>query len=130
MLLHCRNTVVTLLSHCSLVLDLLDAGGHVVVQKGIYGGTYRLFERVRARTSGRYYLIYPYLLCNIITVSYLQYSFTGAHTARFVQCDSALFSLNLNLLTSCGIEMSQKQILALHQASRSPTATSVSPEHW
>ncbi len=34
------------------VLDLLDAGSHVVAGTDIYGGTWRLFQRVRARTAG------------------------------------------------------------------------------
>jgi cystathionine gamma-lyase len=34
------------------VLDCLDQGAHVVAVNDLYGGTYRLFERVRTRTSG------------------------------------------------------------------------------
>ncbi len=34
------------------VLELLDAGAHVVAGDDLYGGTYRLFENVRKRTSG------------------------------------------------------------------------------
>ncbi len=34
------------------VLDLLDAGSHVVAMDDLYGGTYRLFERVRKRSAG------------------------------------------------------------------------------
>jgi cystathionine gamma-lyase len=33
------------------VLDLLDAGSHVVAMDDLYGGTYRLFERVRKRSA-------------------------------------------------------------------------------
>lgn len=33
------------------VLELLDAGSHVVVCDDLYGGTYRLFERVRRRSA-------------------------------------------------------------------------------
>jgi len=36
----------------STVMELLDAGSHVVAMDDIYGGTYRLFERVRRRTAG------------------------------------------------------------------------------
>lgn len=36
----------------SAVLDLLDAGAHVVAGCDVYGGTWRLFTRVRQRTSG------------------------------------------------------------------------------
>ena len=36
----------------STVLELLDAGSHVVAMDDIYGGSYRLFERVRRRTAG------------------------------------------------------------------------------
>lgn len=34
------------------VLELLDVGEHVVAPNGIYGGSLRLFKRVRTRTSG------------------------------------------------------------------------------
>lgn len=33
------------------VLELLDAGSHVVAMDDLYGGSYRLFERVRRRTA-------------------------------------------------------------------------------
>ncbi len=34
------------------VLDLLDSGSHVIAMDDLYGGTYRLFERVRRRSAG------------------------------------------------------------------------------
>ena len=34
------------------LLDLLDTGDHVVAADDLYGGTYRLFERVRRRSAG------------------------------------------------------------------------------
>ena len=34
------------------VLELLDAGSHVIAMDDLYGGSYRLFERVRRRTAG------------------------------------------------------------------------------
>jgi cystathionine gamma-lyase len=34
------------------VLELADAGAHIVAGDDLYGGTYRLFERVRARSAG------------------------------------------------------------------------------
>ena len=34
------------------ILELFDAGAHVVAMTDLYGGTYRLFENVRKRTSG------------------------------------------------------------------------------
>lgn len=34
------------------VLDLLEAGSHIVAVDDLYGGTYRLFERVRKRSAG------------------------------------------------------------------------------
>jgi cystathionine gamma-lyase len=34
------------------ILDLLDHGSHVVAMDDLYGGTYRLFERVRRRSAG------------------------------------------------------------------------------
>src|SRR6195952_546810 len=39
------------LAAMSTVLELLDAGSHVVASDDLYGGTYRLFERVRKRSS-------------------------------------------------------------------------------
>jgi cystathionine gamma-lyase len=40
------------LAASSTVLELLDAGSHVVAMDDLYGGTYRLLERVRRRTAG------------------------------------------------------------------------------
>ena len=40
------------LAAISSVLELLDAGAHVVAGDDMYGGTYRLFERVRRRSAG------------------------------------------------------------------------------
>ena len=34
------------------LLDLLDSGSHVIAMDDMYGGTYRLFERVRRRSAG------------------------------------------------------------------------------
>src|SRR5262245_53389704 len=39
------------LAAISTVLELLDHGSHVVVGDDLYGGTFRLFERVRRRTA-------------------------------------------------------------------------------
>jgi cystathionine gamma-lyase len=36
----------------STLLELLDSGSHVVAMDDVYGGTYRLFERVRRRSAG------------------------------------------------------------------------------
>lgn len=36
----------------ALILELLPKDSHVLVMKGVYGGTYRLFERLRKQTSG------------------------------------------------------------------------------
>jgi cystathionine gamma-lyase len=36
----------------STVMELLDAGSHVIAMEDIYGGTFRLFERVRRRSAG------------------------------------------------------------------------------
>src|SRR3546814_5801092 len=33
-------------------LELLDSGDHVIAMDDLYGGTYRLFERVRRRSAG------------------------------------------------------------------------------
>jgi cystathionine gamma-lyase len=35
----------------STLLELLDAGSHIVAMEDLYGGTFRLFERVRRRTA-------------------------------------------------------------------------------
>jgi cystathionine gamma-lyase len=40
------------LAATAAVLDLLDAGSHVIAGDDLYGGTFRLFERVRKRTAG------------------------------------------------------------------------------
>ena len=40
------------LAATATLLELLDHGGHVVVMDDVYGGTYRLFERVRRRSAG------------------------------------------------------------------------------
>jgi cystathionine gamma-lyase len=39
------------LAAASAVLELLDAGSHVIAMDDLYGGTYRLFERVRKRSA-------------------------------------------------------------------------------
>ena len=36
----------------STLLELLDSGAHVVAMDDLYGGSYRLFERVRKRSAG------------------------------------------------------------------------------
>jgi cystathionine gamma-lyase len=40
------------LAATSTLLDLLDSGSHVIAADDLYGGTYRLFERVRRRSAG------------------------------------------------------------------------------
>jgi len=40
------------LAATSTVLDALDSGSHVVCMDDVYGGTYRLFERVRRHSAG------------------------------------------------------------------------------
>lgn len=39
------------LAAMSTVLELLDSGAHVIASDDLYGGTFRLFERVRKRTA-------------------------------------------------------------------------------
>ena len=39
------------LAAMSTILELLDSGAHVVASDDMYGGTYRLFERVRRRSA-------------------------------------------------------------------------------
>jgi cystathionine gamma-lyase len=40
------------LAATSTVLELLDSGSHVICMDDVYGGTFRLFERVRRRSAG------------------------------------------------------------------------------
>lgn len=40
------------LAATSTILELLDSGSHVVAMDDVYGGTWRLFERVRRRSAG------------------------------------------------------------------------------
>ena len=40
------------LAATSTVLDVFDSGSHIVCMDDVYGGTYRLFERVRRRSAG------------------------------------------------------------------------------
>src|SRR5512144_568098 len=40
------------LAAMSTVLELIDSGAHVVASDDLYGGTFRLFERVRRRSAG------------------------------------------------------------------------------
>jgi len=39
------------LAGMATVLELLDSGGHTIASDDLYGGTFRLFERVRRRTA-------------------------------------------------------------------------------
>jgi cystathionine gamma-lyase len=40
------------LAAIATVLELLDSGAHVIAGEDLYGGTYRLFERVRRQSAG------------------------------------------------------------------------------
>ncbi len=40
------------LAACATVLELLPAGSHIIAGNDLYGGTYRLFERVRKQSAG------------------------------------------------------------------------------
>ncbi len=40
------------LAAISTILDLLDTGAHVIASDDLYGGSHRLFERVRKRSAG------------------------------------------------------------------------------
>ncbi|MBM3585219.1 MAG: PLP-dependent transferase [Alphaproteobacteria bacterium] len=40
------------LAGMATVLDLLDSGAHLIAMDDLYGGSYRLFERVRRRSAG------------------------------------------------------------------------------
>ena len=40
------------LAGTATILDLLDSGSHVIAMDDVYGGTYRLFERVRRGSAG------------------------------------------------------------------------------
>ncbi|MBD3652950.1 PLP-dependent aspartate aminotransferase family protein [Kangiella sp.] len=39
----------------STILELLDAGSHVIAMDDLYGGTFRLFDKVRKRTANLYF---------------------------------------------------------------------------
>ncbi|MGE3623825.1 MAG: PLP-dependent aspartate aminotransferase family protein [Bdellovibrionales bacterium] len=39
------------LAACATVLELLEAGSHIIASDDLYGGTYRLFERVRKHST-------------------------------------------------------------------------------
>ena len=39
------------LAAMATALDVLDSGSHVIVSDDLYGGTFRLFERVRRRSA-------------------------------------------------------------------------------
>jgi len=43
------------LAAISTVLELIDAGSHIVSGDDVYGGTFRLFERVRRRSAGHHF---------------------------------------------------------------------------
>ncbi|WP_285405847.1 PLP-dependent aspartate aminotransferase family protein [Luteibacter sp. ME-Dv--P-043b] len=40
------------LAAAATVLDLIDAGSHVIAMDDLYGGTFRLFDKVRRRSAG------------------------------------------------------------------------------
>ncbi len=40
------------LAASATILDLLDAGSHIIAMHDLYGGSYRLFENVRKRSAG------------------------------------------------------------------------------
>jgi cystathionine gamma-lyase len=40
------------LAAAATILDMLDSGSHVIAMDDLYGGSYRLFERVRRRSAG------------------------------------------------------------------------------
>src|ERR1700685_2550972 len=40
------------LAAMATVLDVMDTGSHIVAGDDLYGGTFRLFERVRKRSAG------------------------------------------------------------------------------
>jgi cystathionine gamma-lyase len=40
------------LAAMSTILDLLDSGSHIVVSDDLYGGTFRLFDKVRKQSAG------------------------------------------------------------------------------
>ena len=40
------------LAAAATVLDLLESGSHIIAMDDLYGGTFRLFERVRRRSAG------------------------------------------------------------------------------
>eukprot|EP00401_Gymnodinium_catenatum_P042429 CAMPEP_0117500124 /NCGR_PEP_ID=MMETSP0784-20121206/22609_1 /TAXON_ID=39447 /ORGANISM="" /LENGTH=424 /DNA_ID=CAMNT_0005295313 /DNA_START=26 /DNA_END=1296 /DNA_ORIENTATION=- len=47
----------------ALALELLESGSHIIVMSGVYGGTFRLFEKVRRFSMG---LDFTYLDLNVV----------------------------------------------------------------
>src|SRR5215212_2160225 len=43
------------LAAMATAIDALDSGSHIVVSDDLYGGTFRLFEKVRRRSSNLYF---------------------------------------------------------------------------
>ncbi len=48
------------------VLELLDTGSHVIAMDDLYGGTYRIFEKVRAKTAGLGFSFVDFSVNNLI----------------------------------------------------------------
>lgn len=48
------------------VLEILDAGSHIIAMDDLYGGTYRIFEKVRAKTAGLSFSFLDFSAKNII----------------------------------------------------------------
>ncbi len=40
------------LAGMATVLELLDSGSHIIASDDLYGGSFRLFERVRSKSAG------------------------------------------------------------------------------
>jgi cystathionine beta-lyase/cystathionine gamma-synthase len=48
------------------ILELLDTGSHVIAMDDLYGGTYRLFEKVRTKTAGLSFSFVDFSADNLI----------------------------------------------------------------
>ena len=59
------------------LLELLDAGSHIVAMHDLYGGSYRLFENVRKRSAGH-------------SVSFVDLSRTRRRSRRRIRPDTRL----------------------------------------
>ena len=96
------------LAAISSILELLDSGDHVIAMDDIYGGTYRLFENVRRRSSGL-----SFSFVDLSNLSKLEASVTSKTKMIWIESPSnpllkmvdlkavASFAKSKNIITVC-----------------------------